>query len=482
MSPATRTRTYRGAIAIGAGIHARSGVRLRVDACGRGDWHTPQMPTPRARSASSCLRRRAARPTSSRASSRSRLSEQMKQQVIVDNRAGASGIIGRGDREARGARRLHARPRHRDDFRFAARAQTGAAVRRRPRFRRADAHRVGRERDDRQRGARRGERRATWSSSRRRGPGQLNYGSAGNGSPAHLAGAMLNVLAGIDTVHVPYKGAAPAMTDLIGGQLQILITSPLVAMPHGRAGRIRVLATTGAKRDPLLPELPVVADTVPGYDIVQWWGVALPIATPQSIATTRAHAEVVAALATSAKRAMRMRKNGATPQPESPAEFVAFMKLERERIARVGRQAKIVIDLTDDPHRAALHRRARARAPFRPRGREVLRQPADALGRGEEARGRARRRAVRARRQRSDGDAGRHAHRRAGAARARRSGHDQESRRSRARTSSRRRCASARSTRSAPTSCRSSSRSCTSARRACRCSSRRTTRCASPSC
>jgi len=173
-------------------------------------------------------------------------------------------------------------------------------------------------------------------------PGQLNYGSAGNGSPAHLAGAMLNVLAGCDTVHVPYKGAAPAMTDLLGGQLQLLITSPLVAMPHGRAGRIRVLATTGAQRDPLLPELPVVADTVPGYEIVQWWGVAFPAGTPQPI-VGRMHAELMSALAHPEAREA-MRRNGATPHPEQPADFSAFMKTERERIARVGRQAKIVID------------------------------------------------------------------------------------------------------------------------------------------
>ncbi len=128
-------------------------------------------------------------------------------------------------------------------------------------------------------------------------PGQLNYGSAGNGSPAHLAGAMLNVLAGVDTVHVPYKGAAQALSDVIAGQLQILITSPLVAMPHAKGGRIRVLATTGARPDPLLPELPTVAQTVPGYEITQWWGVAVPAKTPPAIAK-KLHAEIVKALAT----------------------------------------------------------------------------------------------------------------------------------------------------------------------------------------
>jgi tripartite-type tricarboxylate transporter receptor subunit TctC len=173
-------------------------------------------------------------------------------------------------------------------------------------------------------------------------PGQLNYGSAGNGSPAHLAGAMLDVLAGVRTVHVPYKGAALAMTDLIGGQLQYFFTSPLVAMPHGRAGRIRVLATTGAKRDPLLPELPVVADTVPGYEIVQWWGAALPARTPPAI-VKRLHQELVAALAASDAVAA-MNRNGATVQPETPAEFAAFMKSERARIAKIGKLANITLD------------------------------------------------------------------------------------------------------------------------------------------
>jgi len=173
-------------------------------------------------------------------------------------------------------------------------------------------------------------------------PGKLNYGSAGNGSPAHLAGAMLNVLADIDMLHVPYKGAAPAMTDMIAGQIQVLITSPLVAMPHGRAGRIRVLATTGARRDPLLPELPPVAETVPGYEIVQWWGIALPARTPPAL-VARLHREIVAVL--SAPEVVEaMSRSGATAHPESPEEFRAFIRAERERIAQVGRRAGITLD------------------------------------------------------------------------------------------------------------------------------------------
>lgn len=173
-------------------------------------------------------------------------------------------------------------------------------------------------------------------------PGSLNYGSAGNGSPAHLAGAMLNVLAGVKTTHIPYKGAAPAMSDMIGGQIQFLITSPLVAMPLGRTGRIKVLATTGAQRDPLLPELPTMAETVPGYEIVQWWGVSVAKGTPAAI-TQRLHKELMIALNAPEVRAL-MSKNGATSNPESPAEFIAFMKAERGRIANVGKQAGIVLD------------------------------------------------------------------------------------------------------------------------------------------
>lgn len=173
-------------------------------------------------------------------------------------------------------------------------------------------------------------------------PGQLNYGSAGNGSPAHLAGAMFDVLAGVRTTHVPYKGAAQALADVIAGQLQYLITSPLVAMPHAKAGRIRVLATTGAKRDPLLPELPVFADTVPGYDITQWWGVVAPAKTPRPILDLL-HREIIKTLSASDVREL-LAKQGATAQPESPAAFAAHMKAERARIHDLGKKANITLD------------------------------------------------------------------------------------------------------------------------------------------
>lgn len=172
-------------------------------------------------------------------------------------------------------------------------------------------------------------------------PGQLHYGSAGVATPAHLAGAMFNVLAGVKGVHVPYKGAAPAMIDMIGGQIQYFITSPIVALPHGRAGRIKILATTGATRDPLIPELPAVAETVPGYEIVQWWGFVAIGGTPRHI-QQRLHEALTGALRSDEVK-QKLAKLGAQTVSESPAAFTAFIKEERARIARVGKEAGIVI-------------------------------------------------------------------------------------------------------------------------------------------
>jgi tripartite-type tricarboxylate transporter receptor subunit TctC len=173
-------------------------------------------------------------------------------------------------------------------------------------------------------------------------PGQLNYGTSGNGTNQHLGGEMFNVLAGVQTVHVPYKGVVLALNDLIAGRLQFILGSPIFVMPHAKTGRVKVIATMGAVRDPLLPELPRVADAIPGFEITGWQGVVVPAKT-SAVVSTRLHAEIVKAMQSPEVREL-LSKQGVMAHAESPPEFTAFMKAERERIARIGRQAGITLD------------------------------------------------------------------------------------------------------------------------------------------
>ncbi|MBC7781491.1 MAG: tripartite tricarboxylate transporter substrate binding protein [Proteobacteria bacterium] len=170
----------------------------------------------------------------------------------------------------------------------------------------------------------------------------LHYASAGAGTPAHLAGEMLNLLGGTKMVHVPYKGAGPALTDVIAGQVQLIITSPIAAGPHVQGGRVRLLASTGAKRDPALPDLPTVAETIPGYEITQWWGVAAPAKTARPI-VERLHVELVKSLQHPDLRE-RLSGQGAVLVGSTPAEFAAFIASERQRLGKIIRQAGITLD------------------------------------------------------------------------------------------------------------------------------------------
>ena len=172
-------------------------------------------------------------------------------------------------------------------------------------------------------------------------PGALNYASAGIGTPAHLAGEMLNLLAGIKMTHIPYKGAAPGLLDVIAGNAHVIITSPISAGAHMNAGRVRALATTGIERNPSLPDLPPIADTVPGYEITQSWGVVAPAATPQPV-LRRANEEIVKAMALADVRE-RVLKMGAVPAGDSPQAFEAFMTRERQRLAEVITRSGIVL-------------------------------------------------------------------------------------------------------------------------------------------
>jgi tripartite-type tricarboxylate transporter receptor subunit TctC len=172
-------------------------------------------------------------------------------------------------------------------------------------------------------------------------PGVLNYASAGVGTPAHLAGEMLNLLADIKVTHVPYKGAAPALLDVIAGNAQYIITSPIAAGAHMSGGKVRALATTGAERNPSLPDLPTIGSTVPGYEISQTWGIVVPTGTPPEI-VARLSDEIVKAMSQPDVKE-RVLKTGAVPAGDRPADFAAFMATERQRLGDVIARSGIVL-------------------------------------------------------------------------------------------------------------------------------------------
>ncbi len=172
--------------------------------------------------------------------------------------------------------------------------------------------------------------------------GQLVYSSAGNGSGAHLCGEMMKTMAGIKVVHVPYKGAAPAMTDLISGQVQYSFLAWRSSRPHILSGRLRALAVSTANRAASLPDLPAMSETLPGYDLPVWYGVAAPAGTPkESIA--RLNAEAVKALQTPEMKAI-LAVEGSEPVGNSPAEFAAILQTEVARWMKVVKAAGIKAD------------------------------------------------------------------------------------------------------------------------------------------
>jgi tripartite-type tricarboxylate transporter receptor subunit TctC len=150
-------------------------------------------------------------------------------------------------------------------------------------------------------------------------PGTVNFASAGTGTTAHLAGEYLKHLATIDIVHVPYKGAGPALTDLMGGQVQMLITGYSSAIGHVKAGKLRALAVTGARRLSANPELPTIGETVKGYEVTSWYGFLAPRRTPQAI-IERLHKDIAAVV----KRpdvGERLIGLGIEPEGSTPQEF-----------------------------------------------------------------------------------------------------------------------------------------------------------------
>ncbi len=173
----------------------------------------------------------------------------------------------------------------------------------------------------------------------RRQPGKLNFASAGIGTSPQMSIELLKSMTGIDMVHVPYKGTSPGVVDLLAGQVSVMAPNLLTALPHIKAGKLRALAVTSAKRTGALPEVPTVAETLPGYESAQWYGVLAPAGTSREI-VARLHAEIVRALKHSDVKD-RLAADGAEPVGSSPEEFAAFIKSEIDKWARVARAAGI---------------------------------------------------------------------------------------------------------------------------------------------
>ena len=173
-------------------------------------------------------------------------------------------------------------------------------------------------------------------------PGAINFASSGTGSTAHLCAELFKHMAAIDLVHVPYKGAGPALTDLIGGQVQMLITGYSGAVPHIKSGKLRALGVTGAKRLAAAPDLPTIGETVKGYEAVSWYGIFAPIRTPKPI-IDRLYREL-AAMVKRPQVVERLIALGIEPEGTSPAEFAEQVKQEIVKWGKVVKVAKVPLE------------------------------------------------------------------------------------------------------------------------------------------
>ncbi len=174
----------------------------------------------------------------------------------------------------------------------------------------------------------------------RANPGKLTYGSFGNGSSAHLAGELLKIHAKVDLTHVPYKGSAPALTDLIGGQIDLMVTTPASVVPHIRSGKLRALAVTSATRFAPFPDLPTLADAgMPGYQAEAWYGLFTAAGTPPEV-IARVNAAVRQAMRGDAFR-KRIDDEGLVPASGPPDELERYVRAEEIRWARVVQDARI---------------------------------------------------------------------------------------------------------------------------------------------
>ena len=173
-------------------------------------------------------------------------------------------------------------------------------------------------------------------------PGQISFASAGNGSVAHVTGELFKMMTGVNLVHVPYRGAGPALVDLLGGQVQVMFATMSSSIEYVRGGKLRALAVTTATRSPVLPDIPTVAEFVPGYESSFWTGVGAPKSTPPEI-VDKLNKEINAALADPKMKA-RFAELGATALSGSPADFGKLLADETEKWAKVVKFAGVKAD------------------------------------------------------------------------------------------------------------------------------------------
>ncbi len=174
-------------------------------------------------------------------------------------------------------------------------------------------------------------------------PGQLNYASAGNGTPHHIAGEMFKQMAGVDMVHIPYKGTGPAVPDLIAGQVSFMSVEILAAMPHVKSGKLRALGIATSSRNPSAPEIPTVSEAgLPGFEVTSWYGILAPARTPKLI-TERLAMEMTKAIATP-DLSERLASLGATPVGNTPDEFGVHLRREGEKWAKAVKASGAKVD------------------------------------------------------------------------------------------------------------------------------------------
>jgi len=174
-------------------------------------------------------------------------------------------------------------------------------------------------------------------------PGKINFGSSGNGSSIHLSGELFKQMAGVDMQHVPYRGSAPAVSDLLGGQISVMFDNMPSAIPHVKGGKLRALAVTTAKRSPALPDVPTIAEAgVPGYEATSWFGLLAPAGTPAPI-VAKLNASILKALADPEVK-KKLAEQGAEPFGEKPEQFAAFIQAETAKWGKVVKDSGASLD------------------------------------------------------------------------------------------------------------------------------------------